>query len=76
MKKDCKNCEENPKVCEEGTCACHNFGITKEPKEEKCNCKEMSCNVPCEENHTHKTFACKICTPEKPKEEKIGRAHV
>lgn len=27
--KDCKICNEDPTVCEERTCPCHNFGITK-----------------------------------------------
>jgi len=35
------------------------------PKEEKCDCKKMTCLEDCSKNHTHKTFWCEKCSPEK-----------
>lgn len=29
-----------------------------------CQCKDKSCKIPCENNHTHKTFSCHKCKPE------------
>ena len=46
------------------------MGLNKMKNKSKCNCEEISCKNNCEKNHTHKTFWCEKCHPERYVEEK------
>ena len=39
--------------------------MNQSPEERKCDCEEISCKEGCLSGHTHKTFWCEKCHPER-----------